>query len=167
MHRSHITRSLAWSFVVAFALVAGLACAEAEDTDTDTDTDPAAAAAAAEADAETGAAQAGTVEELLMANLPPDVVTARAPPRQDRMRIEVLSGQVVVFGGTRYSFAEFEEYVKSADPPAKDWPVAIEPEIGVRYDEVVKVVDILIESNCTDIRFTGSAFESDEDEVEG
>ena len=47
-----------------------------------------------------------------------------------------------------------------------DWPVAIEPEIGVAYEEIIDVVDILIESNCTDIRFTGSAFESDEDEDE-
>ena len=156
MRRSRIAPSI----VVALALAAGLACAEAEGTDSDP-------VAAAEADVETDSALAGTVRELLKATLPPDAVAAGAAPRQDRMRIEVLKGQVVVFGGTRYSFAEFEEHVKSADPPAKDWPVAIEPEIGVAYEEIIDVVDILIESNCIDIRFTGSAFESDQDEDEG
>ena len=160
MHQSRNTSSLAWSLVVALALVAGPACAEAEDTDTDP-------VAAAEAESETASDPSWPVAEVLEASLPPDVVAEGSAPRQDRMRIEVLKGQVVVFGGTRYSFAEFEEHVKSADPPAKDWPVAIEPEIGVAYEEIIDVVDILIESNCTDIRFTGSAFESDEDEDEG
>ena len=159
MHQSRNTSSLAWSLVVALALVAGPACAEAEDTDTDP-------VAAAEAESETASDPSWPVAEVLEASLPPDVVAEGSAPRQDRMRIEVLKEQVVVFGGTRYSFAEFEEHVKSADPPAKDWPVAIEPEIGVAYEEIIDVVDILIESNCTDIRFTGSAFESDEDEDE-
>ena len=164
MHQSRNTSSLAWSLVVALALVAGPACAEAEGTDADP---VAAAEAEVDVDAESASAPVGPVAEVLEASLPPDVVAEGSAPRQDRMRIEVLQGQVVVFGGTRYSFAEFEEHVKSADPPAKDWPVAIEPEIGVAYEEIIDVVDILIESNCTDIRFTGSAFESDQDEDEG
>lgn len=77
---------------------------------------------------------------------------------------EIVLGPRVVVSGWTYALEEFAAVVTAGDKPLAGRKATLRPQRFVSYDQVVKVVDVLIRGDCVDLTFAGLPF-SDSDEA--
>ncbi len=71
---------------------------------------------------------------------------------------EIVLGPRVVVSGWTYALEEFAAVVTAGDKPLAGRRATLRPQRLVSYDQVVKVVDILIRGDCLDLTFAGLPF---------